>query len=77
MRRDKDHFELSSGKRFYAHAGLLSVRAADASLFYGYDGYVEYVPEGEKPGEGDLTPEERAEIAEYMMELWREWGGLK
>jgi len=74
MRFDEkaDEFELSTGRRFYANNGVLGVSADHEvwdrlELFEGFDGTV-FAEE--------FTTEERREVAEYMIALWREFGGL-
>ena len=68
---------LSSGKRIYAHCGLLSVPAfGDIDrdrLHHGYDGahYFDGVDANREP----LTQEERVELANHMIQRWREWAG--
>jgi hypothetical protein len=66
---DSSEFVLSTGRRFYAHAGILGLPDPDdgafygAELLYGYDGDV-----GDK-----FTREERQEIANFMIARWRDW----
>jgi hypothetical protein len=60
--QDTNEFVLSSGKRFYAYGGLLS--PGRGGLAYGYDGWVDET----------LTPDEKAEIAQYMIHCWTTWG---
>lgn len=77
-----DHITLKcSGRRIYAHRGILglSLTAADEEerndLYDGYTGYAfiaDDVPEGEEA----ITAEEKREIAERMVARWKEWGGL-
>lgn len=54
----------STGRTFYAHCGLLSP-GADGELMEGYDGTV-WAGEDEP-----WTPEERAEIADFMIAEWQ------
>lgn len=61
---DATEFVLSSGRRFYAHAGVLGM-ADDMGLSYGYDGGVNE--------EDPFTPAERKEIADHMIGLWQTW----
>jgi hypothetical protein len=69
--RDGSDLVLSTGTRIYAYAGILGLCVSSSdpytakTLHYGYDGVVE----SDEP----LTAPERAEIAEHMTRLWREW----
>ena len=59
----KNEFTLSTGTNFYAYSGTLGLHP-DYGLSYGWDGQV-----------GELftkkfTKEEKAEIADYMIDLW-------
>ena len=60
----EDVLELSSGKRLFANRGILGISPA-GEISEGYDGGVY----------DEFTPEERAELAEYMIGLWRQWAG--
>ena len=82
MKYDKksNDYVLSTGKRFYANNGILGL-AVDKSgeaecrcdeLSHGYDGgFLHFREEG-----CVFSAEERREIAEAMVERWREWGGV-
>lgn len=70
MKYDEEEceFVLNSGKRIYANMGILGLSALkeySLTLFEGYDGNNGLCE--------DYTPEERKEIAEYMISLWKEW----
>lgn len=75
MKLDGNTYTLSNGRKIDANCGLLSTcrdfLAADGTMVLteGYDGVA--LSSDEK-----LTADERREIAEYMIELWREFGGL-
>lgn len=65
---EQSEFILNSGKVLSANCGILglSANAEDSeTLFEGYDG-----SNGRRE---DFTAEERKEIAEYMISLWKEW----
>lgn len=68
-------FVLDSGRGVYAFAGVLGLLASGTAdvdeLVYGYDGYLERSAQEIFP---DLTTEERAEIAKYMIDRWTKWG---
>ena len=63
---ETDSWVLSSGRSFYAFSGYLSIDPEGESdhLCYGSDGgkHVE-----------DWTPDERKEVAEHQIALWRAW----
>lgn len=74
---DHEHFRLSTGRVFYAYGNTLGLNADKPTLCaYGHDGHVrESYPEYPDP----FTPEERIEIARYMIALWEKFmdGGGK
>jgi hypothetical protein len=64
-----ESFTLSTGRVLIADARLSP--GTDGRLYEGYDARVhELDANGD---EAPLTPAERSEIAEYMIERWREW----
>lgn len=67
---DRHTVKLSTGRSFYAYAGILGLDAEAEDLRYGYDGTA-----GDPEG-GPLTPAERAEIATLMVERWTRWGRI-
>lgn len=78
----RDHYELSTGRQFYANRGLIGLaqngsddEGATPSGFtvsYGYDGYVDLDPFDED--ERAWTVDERRELAEFMIAQWRAFG---
>lgn len=79
IQRDRQ-FELSSGRRVYANHGLVSIARHDEGfeIGEGYDGHI--YPEGSRDWSAEpevvwvdppWTPEERAELADYMIALWQ------
>lgn len=61
---DADEYILSSGRRFYAHQGVVGLsldRMADCEVSHGFDGGVDVQ---------DWTPAERVELANFMIALW-------
>ena len=66
---ETNHYELSSGKEFYAHIGILGLNHWQDMLYEGYDGEVE-----DTTDPNFFTPDERKEIAEFMCRRWRKWG---
>lgn len=84
-RIDRDTYELSTGRRFYANRGILGLDPDpyeddwQSRLTGGYDQSIdEGRPSAGEHGDpaGILTPAERREIAEYQIKLWAEWGGV-
>jgi len=59
---------LSSGKKFYAYDGVLSLHE-DGRLLYGWDG--EVCDEERAPR--TFTTAEREEIADAMIGRWKDW----
>ncbi len=75
MKIDGNYVVLDGGRRFYAYAGVLGILNLDSDrLVSGYDDYVEG---GEFLEQSPLTPEERSEIAEFMIDRWSRWRTLK
>ncbi len=70
-------YTLKSGRRVYADSGSIGINPAlDATD--GWEGTLHVrVVHGMTPKEMDacmtFTPEERAEIADYMIGLWQQW----
>jgi len=83
MRYSKDYYTLSTGRRFYAHLGILGLGPPEEDelskgFYHGYDGGTDR-PEDlgdPEPEPGPFTPVERREIATAMMERWRTWAGI-
>lgn len=81
MRVEGEWYVLDSGRRFQAAEGILGIDAegSDPRLFSGYDDKVSVeVPESVPDGDYDftmheLTQEERADVAAYMIERWKAW----
>ena len=69
---DGDTFELSTGWTFYANNGILGLGVKHAHRPEWFN-YVDYGADGSEQV-SDLTDAERAEIATYMMDLWKLWG---
>jgi hypothetical protein len=63
---DEDYITLATGKRLYANLGIVGL-SPDGYAYGGYDGDLD---------DGDLSPEERREIATMMIARWREYGGI-
>ena len=63
MRRDGDETIFSTGKRVYAHCGIIGLDS-DLNTYEGYDGGFE---------DNKLTSEEKLELANYMIAAWNEY----
>ena len=82
MRFDKptNRYVLSSGRRIYAHDGVLGLKPGEGPdagrLAGGYDDMIEDQQGLLVEEDGDdarLTAEERKEIADLMIDSWRRW----
>jgi hypothetical protein len=70
---EDDYIEFSTGRREYAHAGIIGLRPRDPSekewsISYGYDGSLDT-----SETEYGLTTAERIELADHMIALWQEY----
>lgn len=68
----KNDITLPSGVKLYANNGIMGIvrNKGDIELYGGYDGpLLRY--------EKELSDEDRKALAEHVIEIWREWGGLK
>jgi hypothetical protein len=75
-RIDDDNYELSTGRQFYAHAGIIGIASDDAEpptgqLSHGWDGAIDV--KNDLYPEDDWTLDERREFGEFMIALWTEW----
>lgn len=66
MKKTGNGFRLSTGKEFYANRHILGLGYFQKSLviFEGYDGGVDAK---------NFSQEEKKEIAEYMIDLWKQF----
>lgn len=62
----------SSGRTAYCNAGIIGIDP-DLELSEGYDGGFSIDPYNTGP----ITPDERREMAEYMIDLWRRYAALE
>ena len=64
----EDGFKLSTGKSIYANRSILGIGFHNGKItpFTGFDGGVDE----------DLTPEEKRELAEYAIGLWKKYGKI-
>lgn len=63
---DHDMVTLPSGFRFYAHNLVVGI-SPDGQISEGYDGGIDAE---------ELTAQDRRELAERMISLWRTFGGI-
>lgn len=60
----------STGRVVSANNGIVGLNEKLEEVFEGYDGSIEHYY---KPPEERLTPEERRELADYMIALWNKY----
>lgn len=88
MKRIKNGYELSTGRKLYANHGLISIAWDDEDREWeigeGYDGHLypqgsqDYsVPDAVAWSEEPWTAEERREVADYMIAQWRAFAEAK
>jgi len=65
---ERDEFVLSSGRQFYANCGIIGLSPHDDHVHEGYDG-----PVWMDMDDDTWTPEEKRELATYMIALWMRW----
>lgn len=65
MKHIKDGVVFNDGQKVYANCGILGINES-LDIFEGYDGGVD--------NQCSWTAEQRKELAEYMIELWRRFG---
>ncbi len=73
-----DTFELSGGRRFNANKSLIGIGPETIGegnyppgVCEGYDGTLFYESEEEYPQAWRWTSQEKVELADYMIELWK------
>jgi hypothetical protein len=79
---DRNEYELTSGRRFRAHAGFISIGIGyvleEDTIGGGWDDdipgtYIERTDDEEQP----FTLDERREIADEMIRRWTAWGAAQ
>lgn len=60
---DWDEYILSTGRKFYANNGIVGI-SPDLRIYEGYDG---------GPDDKNWSPEERRELADFMIGLWQRY----
>lgn len=63
------HIEWSTGRREYANGGIIGL-SSTGEVTEGYDGILIYNP-------SNLSIEERAELADYMIAKWQQFKEAK
>lgn len=78
MKNNDDLYVFESTGRSFSTHGMDGISITESGqVRYGYDGYVELKGnDGYDDSELEFTPEERKELAIYMIEKWTEFGGL-
>ena len=71
MRTDHSKMYFHSGKSFEANGGILGL-SETLSITEGYDRAI--VLDDEQFADAAFNEEERQEIANYMVDLWKQWG---
>ena len=71
----RDLFELSTGRRFDANIGSIGMSPSLHRVTEGYDGHLYGVTPDDYVEDvaGTWTDAERAELADYMSDLWQRW----
>lgn len=73
--KDRDTYELSTGREIYANCGIIGLASDDDepdTIYDGYDGSI-YYHHQRLSGGNVLTDAERVEIAVFMIDLWRDY----
>ena len=76
MKYTGNGYEMSTGRKLYANRGLLSVMPDaknEPAVYDGYDGCIEGTGRGDWEDEMPFTPEERREMADYVIAQWNKW----
>lgn len=70
MKRYDDVFTLSSGRKIYANRYILGISEDEGTVVIseGYDGGIH--------DQDTFTVDEKKELAEYAIGLWKRWGNL-
>ena len=66
MKLDNDEYVLSSGRRLYAHFGIIGINP-ELKIYEGYGGGMPCPYQIKK---GNLTVDDMRELADYMISLW-------
>jgi len=74
---DSQEFILKSGIKVYANNFILGITEENGELIVsgGYDQMIQKKSYCE-PRSGGLTQEEKKEIAEYVISLWKKWANV-
>jgi hypothetical protein len=74
MRREKSGYTLSTGRSFYANGEIIGIDP-DLQTYTGYDGTLNTSTLWDPLD--DWSPEEKKELALYMIDLWKKFGGIE
>jgi hypothetical protein len=66
----------STGKKFKTSSDQISFNESDGLVYSGYDN-VEFAENEDGSYECVLTQEEKAELAQIMIDKWKQFGGLE
>lgn len=73
-RLDVDLFQLSTGRTFETNKGIIGLAPDDLDVYSGYDLTITMDDSVlQIPGMDDWTLEEKHELANFMIERWRDW----
>lgn len=70
MKIEDDDVIFSTGKKRYANNGIIGL-SPEGEVTEGYDGGFWQPEESEYRDDDALTPAERVELADYMIERWK------
>jgi len=68
-RTNENEYTLSTGRTFYANCGIIGL-SPEGDITEGYDGFVDRHPQAFPAADPAFTPEEKAEIADFMIQQW-------
>lgn len=76
-KKDENHrgYTLATGKKIYSNQCIIGINPLCETIYEGYDGIIdrlEWNPDTNQE-EHQLTDEERIEVAEYAIELWKQY----
>jgi len=70
MKIDGDKVIFSSGRKAYSNGGIIGL-SPDGDIYEGYDGYFHLKMNSEE--DDSLTKDELIDLADYMIERWKEF----
>jgi hypothetical protein len=75
MKREDSGYILSTGRSFYANNEIIGIDP-DLQTYTGYDGILLTSTIWDDPLD-DWSPKEKKELALYMIDLWKKFGGIE